>query len=317
MRRHSLTLELPQGTPPGEFRIFPFGLIETTKGRFQFDQESAQMVVAAWQNYGNQLSIDYEHQALDPVANGPVPAAGWFDLELRDDGLWAVNVQWTERARALLVAREYRYFSPAFYTDDEGRIVELINLALTNIPATKFMEPLVAGRVGGDEPYEQRRQRMTEILQLLGLREEAEAGAAITRLMSLERTLTTLTGRQSADEALAVVQAWRQASEELPRVQSRLEQLEGERRAERLNALIERGKREGKLTPAMLGWAEQQSLEALEAFLAVAPRVVPEGASEPADKPLDWKQLSAREKHELYTQNVELYRRLRKAALGY
>lgn len=314
MQRHKLTLELPQGAPPGEFRIFPFGQVETTKGAFLVDEESARMVLERWREYGNRLSIDYEHQALEPVTNGPVPAAGWFDLELREDGLWAINVEWTERARELLAAREYRYFSPAFYTDEKGRIVELINLALTNIPATKRMQPLVARN------DDQRRYKMTEILRQLGLREnanEAEAVAALTRLTALERQITALTGRASSEEALAVLQGWRQASEELPRLQERLSVMEQERQQERRNALLERGKREGKLTPAMLSWAEQQSPEALEVFLSVAPRVIPESANESLQTPLDWHKLSASEKQKLYEENVELYRRLRAEALGY
>lgn len=307
--QHRLTLEIPQDAIPGEFRIFPFGQVETTKGLFLFDSEAAASVLRRWQEYGNRLSIDYEHQALEPVTNGPVPAAGWFDLELREDGLWAVNVEWTERAQELLAAREYRYFSPAFYTDEKGRIVQLINLALTNIPATKRMKPLVAG--GRD---------MTEIIRMLGLREDAsaaEAGTVITRLAGLERQLTALTGRTSSDEAMAVVQAWRQAAEELPRVQERLSAIEQERQRERLSALIEQGKREGKLTPAMLAWAETQTVEALSAFLAVAPRVLSEPVSEPAESPLDWHKLSARERAELYEKNPDVYRRLRKEALGY
>ena len=141
------------GGLPREFRIFPFGEIETTKGVFRFDEEAARRVIEAWRDYGNRLPIDYEHQIFDPVANGPVPAAGWFDLELRADGLWAVNVEWTPKAAELLKNREYRYFSPTFRTDEEGRIVQLVNVALVNLPATKRMEPLVAKAVpfeGGD-----------------------------------------------------------------------------------------------------------------------------------------------------------------------
>lgn len=314
MQRHKLTLELPQGAPPGEFRIFPFDYVDTSKGVFLFDPQAAASVLERWREYGNRLSIDYEHQALEPVTNGPVPAAGWFDLEVREDGLWAVNVEWTERAKALLAGREYRYFSPAFYTDEKGRIVELINLALTNIPATKRMQPLVARN------DDQRRYKMTEIMRQLGLREnanEAEAVAALTRLTALERQITALTGRANSEEALAVLQGWRQASEELPKLQERLSAMEQERQQERRSALLERGKREGKLTPAMLSWAEQQSPEALEAFLSVAPRVIPEGASESLQTPLDWHKLSASEKQKLYEENVELYRRLRAEALGY
>ena len=123
--RAMLTLELP-GQPPREFLIFPFGPIETVKGQFSFDPASAEQLMAAWRDYGNRLSIDYEHQALEPVNNGPVPAAGWFDLELRADGLWAVNVEWTPRAAEMLTQRKYRYISPAFFADEQGRIVELI-----------------------------------------------------------------------------------------------------------------------------------------------------------------------------------------------
>jgi len=73
MQRHKLTLELPQGAPPREFRIFSFGQVETTKGVFLFDSEAAASVLKRWQEYGNRLSIDYEHQALEPgssVARG-------------------------------------------------------------------------------------------------------------------------------------------------------------------------------------------------------------------------------------------------------
>ena len=145
--QQGLELAPLENGPPGAFRIFPFGKIETTKGVFRFDEEAARRVIAAWRDYGNRLPIDYEHQIFDPVTNGPVPAAGWFDLELREDGLWAVNVEWTPRAVELLKNREYRYFSPTFRTDDEGRIVELVNVALVNLPATKRMEPLVAKAV--------------------------------------------------------------------------------------------------------------------------------------------------------------------------
>lgn len=339
MTRHTLTVPVPGGEPPREFRIFPFGRVETTKGVFLFDRKAAERVMQAWRDYGNRLSIDYEHQALEPVSNGPVPAAGWFELELREDGLWAVNVEWTPKAAELLRNREYRYFSPAFYAE-EGRIVELINLALTNLPATKRMEPLVAKAVGFESgpvyegssyhqwgekaPWEREegsgREKMTEILRLLGRESatEAEVAATVSRLVTLERTLTSLTGHQDLDQALAVVQGWRQAHEELPRVQERLAALEEERRRERLARLIEEGKREGKLTPAMLSWAEQQTPEALEAFLAVAPRVVrANGLEEPEPGGLDWHKMTPAERAELYRKDPEAYRALRRKALGY
>ena len=41
-----LRLELNE-VPPREFRIFPYGVIETTKGIFIFDERAAEQVMAA------------------------------------------------------------------------------------------------------------------------------------------------------------------------------------------------------------------------------------------------------------------------------
>lgn len=147
-RRIALDLASGGDEPPTELRIFKAGANETTKGTFFFTSESAELVMQAAEDWGNEFSFDYEHSALFPVDNGPAPAAGWFRLEVRDtsDGpeLWAVDIRWTDRARELIEAKEVRYISPAFATDREGRITSLINVALTNLPATKDLEPLVA-----------------------------------------------------------------------------------------------------------------------------------------------------------------------------
>ena len=139
---------LPDEGLPAEFRVFPLGRVETDLGTFLFTREDAEELMRRYFRKGTQISIDYEHQALEGPP--PAPAAGWADLELRDDGLWAVRVTWTQRAAEFLRQREYRYFSPAFITErrkDGEHIVELVNIALTNIPATHHLEPLVARAV--------------------------------------------------------------------------------------------------------------------------------------------------------------------------
>jgi len=143
--RVALASPLP-ATPPTEFRIWPFGEIATTKGTFLFDESAARSVLAAWKTYGNRLTIDYEHKAIDPSGRaGDGKSAGSFLIELREDGLWAIDVRWTPPAYTALTNKEWLYFSPYFSAEEEtGRILELINLALTNIPATTNMTPLVA-----------------------------------------------------------------------------------------------------------------------------------------------------------------------------
>lgn len=147
----------PKAEPPTEFRIFAFGAVETTKGDFAFTREAGEAVVAAWKAYGNALSIDYAHASIEadkaPDPAEAAKAAGWFGLELRDDGLWAVSVRWTDAAAAKLRAKEFRYFSPWIAFDEHGAVAELLNLALTNIPATKSQEALMpASQTGAAAP---------------------------------------------------------------------------------------------------------------------------------------------------------------------
>jgi phage I-like protein len=122
----------------------------TAKGDFVFDEQSASSVMAAYTARQTPLMGDYEHQSLAvPPVKAPASITE-FVPEVRMDStgrpeLWATQVQWTGTARAHLEAGEYRLYSPAFAPDSEGvRIDYLINVALTNLPATFGLEPLVA-----------------------------------------------------------------------------------------------------------------------------------------------------------------------------
>lgn len=150
-----LTAELAVGAePPSEFRIFAFGQFRAgwsngIERDFLFDEEAARSVLAAAAKRGVDLMVDYEHaslsadEAADPAEAGK--AAAWFNLELRADGLWAVNVRWTDAGAAKVKAREFRYLSPAFRSDPEtGRVLTLVNIAVTNLPATYLAEPLTS-----------------------------------------------------------------------------------------------------------------------------------------------------------------------------
>ena len=141
----SSLITLSSTSPPTEFRIWGYGEIVTTKGTFLLDQDGAASVLAAAADYGNRLGFDYNHASV--LEAGDTPSAGTFELEIRADGLWAVNCQWTVNASKRLSAKEYLYFSPTFYVDGDNRVIELMNIALTNLPATKNMEPLVASRL--------------------------------------------------------------------------------------------------------------------------------------------------------------------------
>jgi phage I-like protein len=143
----TLSIAVSGDEPPKEFRLFRAGANETVKGTFVFDAASAKSVMAEYEAHGIDVMIDYDHASLDtgwtpdPAQSGK--AAGWCALEVRDGELWAVNVRWTPPAAEALQRKEWRYMSPAF-TPDGNRIQSLLNVAITNLPATRQLTPLMA-----------------------------------------------------------------------------------------------------------------------------------------------------------------------------
>jgi hypothetical protein len=149
-------LARPGGEPLEEFLLIPFGEVRVERPlagtSFVFTPRHAESARHWFEQIGRKLAIDYEHQSFDrynPRPDGLRPAAGWIGrLEVREDGLWACDVTWTERARELLKSGEYRYFSPVIYWADEdySDVAALGPVALTNDPAMRGVQPLAARR---------------------------------------------------------------------------------------------------------------------------------------------------------------------------
>jgi hypothetical protein len=142
---------------PTEFRLFQRGWNNTENGRYLFDDKAAKSVMAAYANWGVDLAIDLEHQMLEVSGGAPDPTArdarGWCRLELRPDGsLWACDVKWTPDGAARLSEKRQRYISPAFEADkNTKRIIKVVNVAITAMPATHKTPALVAASANGEK----------------------------------------------------------------------------------------------------------------------------------------------------------------------
>jgi hypothetical protein len=261
--RFSFPLPIPDsGDAPSEFRIWKWGENKTLKGTVVLDEASAKAVVNAFRDHGVELAIDYEHQTFNAEDNGKeAPAAGWFTPEVREDGLWATAVRWTDRASAYLKAKEYRYFSPVALLDDKTRKpVRLMPMALTNWPATKDIEPLVAR--ADATPME---NTMKTVLVALGLRAEPDESDAIG-------ALTALKLRADKADALEV---------DLGKATAELTKLKSDQVAEQKKALIDDAIK-GGIAPAKRPELEALDLSALKVCLSLLPKSIP-AAVEPAD----------------------------------
>lgn len=138
--------------PFGEWKGHPRG--EESYGREEAEQIVAYFDLVKERSGGKPVLIDYEHQSLNPELTGLVPAAGWlYSLEIGDDAIYG-EVEWTEKARQAIKAKELLSLSPVIATNDVDPVtgetvpISIFNLAATNQPFMHDrMELLVASAV--------------------------------------------------------------------------------------------------------------------------------------------------------------------------
>lgn len=239
---------------PTRVRIAPWGRVESTSGTFVVDEESARLVLEAFEEHGTDLPIDYEHQTLGgqfASPSGQAPAAGWIkSLEVDpDEGIFAL-VEWTEPAIEQLAAKQYRYLSPvAVIRRSDRKLIGLHSVALTNKPAIVGAEPIIN-------------------------RVDAEHAAPP------EATLAALRQRLAMDDDCATDAVLLAASRRLETLEQELQRRDAEQH-------IGQAVREGKITEAQRGFAMRLALSDASLFdewLRTAPVVVPLGrTTAPAD----------------------------------
>jgi phage I-like protein len=244
---------------PTELKLFSLGVTETTKGPFIFDSEAAQATLARFAELGkDKLPVDYNHGMLSFIITPESgKAAGWFVPTVKNGELWASEIQWTPAGLSALKSKEYRFYSPAVKRHYESnRVLEVINFALTNLPATKNQKPIVMS----DGFEEEGNANMKLILQKLGVSEESEAAVRVSQLLSDEAAnvaLLSSLGFKTINELATAHAATKKANEAMSLSV----------RKSRIAVLST----EGRLPPAQHAFAESLSDEAFEGFVKTLP----------------------------------------------
>lgn len=98
-------------------------------------------------NQTEEILLDKDHQSMRPVSERNTEAMGWISqlkaiTDLGDmSGLYGV-IKWAGDGLRLAKERAYRFLSPVFQLDNDGRAIRLVNVALTNRPNLK-MPPII------------------------------------------------------------------------------------------------------------------------------------------------------------------------------
>lgn len=299
------------GSAPAWVQLLPLGKVTPVDGRGPWRVTDPAGVVAASLDAGRELPIDYEHQTQLSEQNGqPAPAAGWIkELQVRRDGIYG-RVEWTEKAKAHIEAREYRFLSPVFIFDTETREVLRIQMAaLTNTPALT-MTALAKREEGMDELLKQLRA-------LLGLDKDANAEAVCSAVGDLAKTAKAATGTDTAlatiakalgcpdgatAEAVATAATQSKAAadanepdpakfvkvEDYNTLAAEVATLKQDGATRRATAAVDGAVQAGKLLPAQREWAmayAERDLEGFEAFVAKQPQIVKPGGGAPQGDP--------------------------------
>lgn len=287
---------LEQGKAPVAFRIWKFGENPTDKGQTIFSRRSAEMLMKAQKLRGNLVSMDVDHLSLNHVAPPESrKAIGWHKLEVRKDGLWAVDVEWTAAVKAGLEADppEWRYFSPAYDVEKKSReVVAYLNTALTNNPATWQVSALATSV--GSEGTNLTLEDIRAALKAMSEGEDEECKMKAGKMLAALDDDVQAPAEQK-EEAAAGDEPAPDSEKPGPGLERELDEdaiaatlaVNVQKLTQKVELLEERSEREqllasrGDLAPSVKAWLQKQTVATIKGFLKAAPQAKPKAAQAP------------------------------------
>jgi phage I-like protein len=170
----------------------------------------------------------------------------------------------------MIAAGEYRFISPVFSYDESGRVTELHMAALTNYPALDGMAALAAAKFTPQPKEQTMNEELKKLLGLEGDPSDEEIAAATARLAARldeqQQNIAALKA-QAADPAKHV------PVEAVESIRRELAVLKAEATRRDIDELVGAALKDGRLLPAMEGWARelgQKDLAALKGYVEQA-----------------------------------------------
>jgi hypothetical protein len=127
-------------TLPRSLKIFNWGVNKTVKGDVIVNDKTVRMLPVEQKRIGREVfPLDFEHNTVDgspenKKTSEPRPVAGHFSARVvPGDGVYIDNKDWTDVGERN--AKNYMDLSPAPYVDDDGVLIGLHSVALTQTGA--------------------------------------------------------------------------------------------------------------------------------------------------------------------------------------
>jgi len=267
-------------------KILPYGEYSAKDGRpevadnFVLKDDNAKEIVNQINISKEDLLIDYEHLSLHADSNGvPGIAAGWFSTAeyVKGEGIYALGVKWTKKAKKLIKNLEFRYLSPVILSERKTGIIRAIKMvALVNRPALEGLEDLSSlselavnkfSTINKGDKVDAT-QHNKEFLESIGLSEDASLDQISDKIKkdqecAVKKALAahSLSEKNEHEKGSTEIQA-----KVISDLSDKINALEKQLEQSQLSAIISNNK--GKLsTPSLVEWAETLTVDQLNSFL--------------------------------------------------
>ncbi len=210
--RQEITQLPPEGTPLtvqiapfGEFPGTLKGLDGKAKPITQVLNEAAfNRIIANWQAQGaKELLVDVDHDSM----NGSTRAFAWAtNLQIDPDCGLVADFNLTDLGREALSKREYRFVSPVFTLSNEGDILTLDSIALTNRPNLPVSCVLNRESTVINSVEDKKENHMEKIISALGLTPGASEDDILAAIDALKKSVDEANAKVLENEATALAE---------------------------------------------------------------------------------------------------------------
>jgi len=270
-----------------KIQLSPFGEFpQTTKDGDRIvqicDEKAFRDVVA---NFKGPVLLDYKHKRGK--------AAGWFtSVSLESDGLYG-ELDPTESGGAAIRSKEFRFVSPDWDLAADDRPIRLRTVGLTNTPNIP-VRPITNSKHFTDTKPKTK-TNMKEILQALGLAEDASEADALAALTALINRAT------SAENQCKEAEATRLQNEAVAFAEA------NKNRIQNSEAFIESYKKDPEGTKALVGTLKPEAEPAKRVTNSAMATYDPAGGALTAKQAAEyWAGLPPREANAYYAANQAL-----------
>ncbi|MCW7552588.1 phage protease [Endozoicomonas gorgoniicola] len=277
------------GQAPEWLPLIPAGQFSGQDGR-TWHNSNPEAVLARTRNVGRDVPWDIEHATeLKGPKGEAAPAQAWIklsDLEVRDGAIWG-RVEWNDSGRQLVEGKSYKYYSPAFYWNDQGEVVRIKSVGLTNsqnlpqLPALNH-EKNNPQKGEADMPLS---EAMRSALSLKEDATEAEAVQAIGKLKSDHQLALNRAETPDADKFVPKAD-YELALNRATTAETSLKSFQDKEVEAEVDAAI----KAGKVAPASKDYhlatcRQEGGLERFKSFVESAPQIVSTEAGKGGKKP--------------------------------